>query len=46
MPVFLFTMREILEESSPVDDKYELVDGLVSLFQSIDVDGDGHLLWQ
>jgi len=46
LPVFLFTMMEIFRENFHNDDKYELVDGLVNLFQSIDIDGDGHLLWK
>lgn len=38
-------MREIFQGSVLAADKYDMVDGLVSLFQSIDIDGDGHLLW-
>jgi hypothetical protein len=39
-------MREIFSEYCQSDDKYEMIDGLVNLFQNIDIDGDGHLIWQ
>lgn len=27
------------------EDKYELVNGLIKLFQDIDINGDGHMEW-
>lgn len=46
LPIFLFIMKEIFAENCQGDEKYEMVDGLINLFQCIDINGDGHMIWE
>lgn len=43
LPNFIWLMKCAI--SHPPDEKYELVNGLIKLFQDIDINGDGHMEW-
>ena len=40
---FIFLMKSAINHSSK--DKYDLVNGLIKLFQDIDINGDEHMEW-
>jgi len=44
LPNFIWLMRTSI--SHPESDKYELVNGLIKLFQDIDINGDKHIEWE
>ncbi len=43
LPNFIWLMKCAI--SHPAEEKYELVNGLIKLFQDIDINGDGHMEW-
>ena len=40
---FIWLMKSAISHAP--EDKYELVNGLIKLFQDIDINGDGHMEW-
>ncbi|CAD8060727.1 unnamed protein product [Paramecium primaurelia] len=43
LPNFIWLMKCAISHAP--EDKYELVNGLIKLFQDIDINGDGHMEW-
>jgi Ca2+-binding EF-hand superfamily protein len=43
LPNFIWLMKCAI--SHPSEEKHELVNGLIKLFQDIDINGDGHMEW-
>lgn len=44
MPNYIYLMKSAI--SAPAKDKYELVNGLINLFEDIDINGDRHMEWK
>ena len=44
LPNYIWLMKSAIS-NTPAKDKYELVNGLIHLFQDIDINGDGHMEW-
>lgn len=43
LPNFVWLMKCAIPH--PPEDKYELINGLIRLFQDIDINSDGHMEW-
>jgi hypothetical protein len=43
LPNFIWLMKSAISHSD--EDKYDLVNGLIKLFQDIDINGDCHMEW-